>query len=101
MVPFQAIAKAMICGEYEGFAKVIGHTRDRATPSASTSSAPQATDLIAEASLAFTLEATAVEIGGATHAHPTLARSSAKLPWPSTAGQSTSEREEARGGPAR
>ena len=27
-VPFQAIAKAIIGGEYEGFAKVIGNTRD-------------------------------------------------------------------------
>jgi dihydrolipoamide dehydrogenase len=33
---------------------------------------PHATDLIAEASLAFELDATAWEIGGATHAHPTL-----------------------------
>ncbi len=33
---------------------------------------PHATDLIAEASLAFELEATPWEIGGATHAHPTL-----------------------------
>jgi len=31
-----------------------------------------ATDLIAEASLAFELDATPWEIGGATHAHPTL-----------------------------
>jgi dihydrolipoamide dehydrogenase len=33
---------------------------------------PHATDLIAEASLAFQLDATAWEIGGSTHAHPTL-----------------------------
>ena len=33
---------------------------------------PHATDLIAEASLAFELDATAWEIGGTTHAHPTL-----------------------------
>jgi hypothetical protein len=33
---------------------------------------PHATDLIAEASLGFELEATPWEIGGATHAHPTL-----------------------------
>ena len=33
---------------------------------------PHATDLIAEASLAFELDATPWEIGGATHAHPTL-----------------------------
>ena len=33
---------------------------------------PHATDLIAEASLGFELDATPWEIGGATHAHPTL-----------------------------
>jgi dihydrolipoamide dehydrogenase len=33
---------------------------------------PHATDLIAEASLAFHLDAVPWEIGGATHAHPTL-----------------------------
>ena len=34
-MPFQAIAKAIIGGEYEGFAKVIGHARPT-TRSAST-----------------------------------------------------------------
>ena len=33
---------------------------------------PHATDLIAEASLGFTLEVAAWEIGAATHPHPTL-----------------------------
>jgi dihydrolipoamide dehydrogenase len=33
---------------------------------------PHATDLIAEASLGFTLEAAAWEIGATTHPHPTL-----------------------------
>ena len=33
---------------------------------------PHATDLIAEASLGFELEATPWEIGAATHPHPTL-----------------------------
>ena len=33
---------------------------------------PHATDLIAEASLGFELDVTPWEIGGATHAHPTL-----------------------------
>ena len=33
---------------------------------------PHATDLIAEASLGFSLDATPWEVGGATHAHPTL-----------------------------
>jgi dihydrolipoamide dehydrogenase len=71
-VPFQAIAKAIIGGEYEGFAKVIG---DRATDDTLGVHivGPHATDLIAEASLAFELDATPWEIGAATHPHPTLA----------------------------
>jgi dihydrolipoamide dehydrogenase len=70
-VPFQAIAKAIIGGEYEGFAKVIGHKETDDTLGIHLVG-PHATDLVAEASLAFQLEATPWEIGGATHAHPTL-----------------------------
>jgi dihydrolipoamide dehydrogenase len=70
-VPFQAIAKAIIGGEYEGFVKVIA---DKATDDTLGIHiiGPHATDLIAEASLGLTLEATPWEIGLATHAHPTL-----------------------------
>jgi dihydrolipoamide dehydrogenase len=70
-VPFQAIAKAIIGGEYEGFAKII---KDAATDDTLGVHVvgPHATDLIAEASLAFELDATPWEIGRATHAHPTL-----------------------------
>jgi dihydrolipoamide dehydrogenase len=71
-VPFQAIAKAIIGGEYEGFAKVIGHKETDDTLGVHLVG-PHATDLVAEASLAFQLDATPWEIGGATHAHPTLA----------------------------
>ena len=70
-VPFQAIAKAIIGGEYEGFGKVIGHRETDDTLGIHIVG-PHATDLIAEASLAFSLDATPWEIGGATHAHPTL-----------------------------
>jgi dihydrolipoamide dehydrogenase len=70
-VPFQAIAKAIIGGEYEGFAKVIAHAETDDTLGIHIVG-PHATDLIAEASLAFGLEATPWEIGAATHAHPTL-----------------------------
>ena len=70
-VPFQAIAKAIIGGEYEGFAKVITNTENQDTLGIHVVG-PHATDLIAEASLAFELDATAWEIGGSTHAHPTL-----------------------------
>ena len=70
-VPFQAIAKALIGGEYEGFAKVIADKETDETLGIHLIG-PHATDLIAEASVAFELEATPWEIGGSTHAHPTL-----------------------------
>jgi dihydrolipoamide dehydrogenase len=70
-VPFQAIAKALIGGEYDGFAKVIGDRKTDDTLGIHIVG-PHATDLIAEASLAFELDATPWEIGAATHAHPTL-----------------------------
>jgi len=70
-VPFQAIAKAVIGGEYEGFAKVIADAKTNDTLGVHIVG-PHATDLIAEASLAVDLEGTPWEIGGATHAHPTL-----------------------------
>jgi len=70
-VPFQAIAKAIIGGEYEGFAKVIADATTDDTLGVHVVG-PHATDLIAEASLAFELDATPWEIGGSTHAHPTL-----------------------------
>ena len=70
-VPFQAIAKALIGGEYEGFAKVIADTATNDTIGVHIVG-PHATDLIAEASLGITLEVTPWEIGAATHAHPTL-----------------------------
>ena len=70
-VPFQAIAKAIIAGDYEGFAKVISNTENQDILGVHIVG-PHATDLIAEASLAFELDATAWEVGGSTHAHPTL-----------------------------
>ncbi len=70
-VPFQAIAKALIGGEYEGFAKVIADKATQDTLGVHIIG-PHATDLIAEASLGISLEATPWEIGAATHPHPTL-----------------------------
>jgi dihydrolipoamide dehydrogenase len=70
-VPFMAIAKALIGGEYEGFAKVIAN-KDTDDTVGIHLIGPHATDLIAEASVAFELQATPWEIGGATHPHPTL-----------------------------
>ena len=51
-VPFQAIAKAIIGGEYEGFAKIIANKETDETLGIHLIG-PHATDLIAEASLAF------------------------------------------------
>lgn len=70
-VPFQAIAKALIGGEYEGFAKVIGNPETGDTLGVHLVG-PHATDLIAEASVALELDAMPWEIGGSTHPHPTL-----------------------------
>jgi dihydrolipoamide dehydrogenase len=70
-VPFQAIAKAIIVGEYEGFAKVVANKETDDTLGVHIIG-PHATDLIAEASVALELEATPWEIGGSTHPHPTL-----------------------------
>lgn len=69
--PFQANAKAVIGGEYEGFAKVIGSRTTDDTLGVHLIG-PHVTDLIAEASLGAALQATPWEIGGATHPHPTL-----------------------------
>jgi dihydrolipoamide dehydrogenase len=70
-VPFQAIAKALIGGEYEGFAKVVADAKTDETLGVHIVG-PHATDLVAEASLGFTLEAAPWEIGLSTHPHPTL-----------------------------
>ena len=70
-VPFQAVAKAIIGGEHEGFAKIIGHAETDELLGIHLIG-PHATDLIGEASVALFLEATPWEIGAATHAHPTL-----------------------------
>ena len=69
-VPFQAVGKAIIGGEYEGFTKIIANKETDETIGIHIIG-PHATDLIAEASLAMTLEAVPWEIGLTTHAHPT------------------------------
>jgi dihydrolipoamide dehydrogenase len=70
-VPFQAIGKAIIGGEYDGFCKVVA---DAATGTVLGVHlvGPHVTDLVSEASVGLTLEAAAWEIGAATHPHPTL-----------------------------
>jgi dihydrolipoamide dehydrogenase len=69
---FAAVGKAVIVGETEGFAKIIADaTTDEVLGVHLVG--PGVTDLIAEAALGMTLEATAWEIGATTHPHPTLA----------------------------
>jgi len=62
----------VIVGETEGFAKVIADAKTDEVLGVHLVG-PGVTDLIAEAALGMTLEATAWEIGAATHPHPTLA----------------------------
>jgi dihydrolipoamide dehydrogenase len=69
--PFQASGKALIYGEYEGFVKVIADKKTDELLGVHMVG-PHVTDLIAEASTAMLLEATAWEVGAAVHPHPTL-----------------------------
>ncbi len=70
-VPFQAIGKALIGGDYEGFTKVIANKETDELLGVHMIG-PHVTDLIAEASAAMLFDATAWEIGAAVHPHPTL-----------------------------
>ena len=70
-IPFQAIGKALIRGEYEGFVKVVADKKTDELLGVHMIGA-QVTDLISEASAAMLLEATAWEVGSAVHPHPTL-----------------------------
>jgi dihydrolipoamide dehydrogenase len=70
-MPFQAVGKALIRGEYEGFVKVIADAKTDELLGVHMIGAG-VTDLISEASAAMLLEATAWEVGNAVHPHPTL-----------------------------
>ncbi|MGC8634904.1 MAG: dihydrolipoyl dehydrogenase [Candidatus Limnocylindrales bacterium] len=69
--PWIANGKAIIGGEYDGFAKVLAHAEtDRVLGVHLVG--PHVTDLIAEASVGMFLESTAWELASAVHPHPTL-----------------------------
>ena len=70
-VPFLAIAKAHVGGDADGFCKVLRHAESGVILGVHMVG-PKVTDLIAEASLAMELGATAAQVGGTTHPHPTL-----------------------------
>ncbi|GAB3791508.1 dihydrolipoyl dehydrogenase [Virgibacillus kimchii] len=69
--PFQAIGKALVHGESDGFVKIIA---DKSTEDilGVHMVGPHVTDMISEAGLAKVLDATPWEVGQAIHPHPTL-----------------------------
>jgi dihydrolipoamide dehydrogenase len=70
--PFRALGKAMATGQSEGFVKLVAGARHSEVLGVHMIG-HGATDLIAEAGLARTLEATTHELRDTVHAHPTLA----------------------------
>ncbi|MFX3633565.1 MAG: dihydrolipoyl dehydrogenase [Candidatus Pristimantibacillus sp.] len=71
-IPFQAIGKALVLGETDGFVKVIADNKTNDILGVHMIG-PHATDLISEAALAGLLDATPWEVGQMIHPHPTLA----------------------------
>ncbi|WP_188206105.1 dihydrolipoyl dehydrogenase [Alkalibacillus aidingensis] len=69
--PFQAVGKALVHGETEGFVKIITN-KDNEDLLGVHMIGPHVTDMISEAGLAMVLDATAWEIGETIHPHPTL-----------------------------
>src|SRR5690625_462958 len=69
--PFQAIGKALVYGESDGFVKIIA---DKSTEDllGVHMVGPQVTDMISEAGLAKVLDATPWEISQSIHPHPAL-----------------------------
>ncbi|ARI77120.1 dihydrolipoyl dehydrogenase [Halobacillus mangrovi] len=70
--PFQAIGKALVIGETDGFVKIIAD-KDSEDLLGVHMVGPHVTDMISEAGLAKVLDATPWEIAESIHPHPTLA----------------------------
>ena len=70
--PFQAIGKALVFGETDGFVKIIAD-KDTDDLLGVHMVGPHVTDMISEAGLAKVLDATPWEIAESIHPHPTLA----------------------------
>ena len=70
--PFRALGKAMAAGHTDGFVKLVADKRYGEIVGVHMIGVG-VTDLIAEAGLARTLEATTAEVAETVHAHPTLA----------------------------
>ncbi|MFD2630774.1 dihydrolipoyl dehydrogenase [Oceanobacillus kapialis] len=69
--PFQAIGKALVHGEAEGFVKIIADKKTEDLLGIHMVG-PHVTDLISEAGLAKVLDATPWELSHTVHPHPTL-----------------------------
>lgn len=69
--PFQANGKALATGDAEGFTKIL-YAEPHGEIIGAHIIGPEATELIAELTLAMNLEATHEEIEATIHAHPTL-----------------------------
>jgi dihydrolipoamide dehydrogenase len=69
--PFQANGKALATGDAEGFVKIL-YAEPHGEIIGAHLIGPEATELIAEMTLAMNLEATHEEIEATIHAHPTL-----------------------------
>lgn len=70
--PFRALGKAMATGHTDGFVKLVSEKRHGAVLGVHLIGAG-VTELVAEAGLARTLEATTEELVATVHAHPTMA----------------------------
>lgn len=70
-MPFQAIGKALVYGEIDGFAKIIADKETNDILGIHLIG-PHVTDMISEAGLAKVLDATPWEVGETIHPHPTL-----------------------------
>jgi len=69
--PFTANSKASILGQHEGFVKIVADAKYGEVLGVHIIG-PSATELIAEATAALELEATAEDLAQTIHAHPTL-----------------------------
>jgi dihydrolipoamide dehydrogenase len=69
--PFPPLGKGRILNAQEGFVKLVGDERYDELLGVH-AIGPRVTELIAEGTLALTLESTVEEIHHAIHAHPTL-----------------------------
>lgn len=72
--PFSASGKARILGETEGFVKIVADKKYDEVLGVHMIG-PHATELLAEACVAMSLETTAEELGRIIHAHPTVSES--------------------------